>query len=757
MYGGQGQHGAFVGQQQGYGGAGGGSFVPGNAGPATGYRGYEFVPAQQQQQQQQVYMQQQYGGYAQMNNAGYFYPSGNAAPMGPGMYPGANGYTGMGMTTAGNGIMNGPPGALGMGGMPNGQGGPSRFPTFTPHGGGIASPNGVNVNGVGAHIPTSPYPAYQHASSVGATSPSMANATTQAPMNGGGASPQNPAAMPNGMNMPTYGMEQNPYAHLHQHANHPHHNPYAAMANGMSPYGNGNPYQPYAPIHQQLAGPGGPISPALMHAQVHPPSITPKMSHRSTYGYPVLPTAPNAPPTRKPVSISSPTRPSMSEGTSGGHLNGHASEVGASAVDEESSDEEAVASDGEPVFASINQAVAAQKAKKSKRKASVEEQVQKAPVETTDKVKEEVKPSEPKPVEPETQVQQPMTDSFMDASDSVSNDLAIRPPPWISTGRPYPIEAAPGVVFHRKTPFPARLYPDIKTWEQVEQREKSVKAEGKVREQSNAVVLRQRRKIDDDAERTFGEVTKDVLAQVEKEKKEREAVKEQEQQRAEQTSAEVTFRTEKPQESEPKAQTVEARSETPAPAKSVTEESKATVDDPSAEAKASETSIAPPPSETSAIAASLETPAPAPAPAPAKAAPKSWAALLRGAAPKQTPAGPAVSSPTGTVPLSNVTSPKLAQSAIVEEVAGSSENQPPQKAIVVPEGGPAPAPVAPSKPTNAWGSRPMIVPDQLDLGKLLAEGLDERTRASLKKVTSVPRGLINTGNMCFANSVSLSH
>jgi hypothetical protein len=33
---------------------------------------------------------------------------------------------------------------------------------------------------------------------------------------------------PNGMAMPSYGLEQNPYAHLHQqHAAHPHLNPYA--------------------------------------------------------------------------------------------------------------------------------------------------------------------------------------------------------------------------------------------------------------------------------------------------------------------------------------------------------------------------------------------------------------------------------------------------------------------------------------------------------------------------------------------------
>lgn len=686
-----------------------------------------------------------------MSGQGYFYPSGAAnAPMPGGMFPGG-GAAAAGYATIGAGGMMPPGAGLGMQAGAQGQGS-SRYPSFTP----MASPsNAANggVNGSAAQMgPTSPYPAYQHAASA---SPSLASdslttaTTTPVPMNGSAG----PNSRPNGMSMPSYGMEQNPYAHLHQqHANHPHLNPYANM-----PYANGNPYQPYAPIHQQLAAP---ISPAMIHAQAHPPpTVTPKMNTRPTYGYPVLPnTTPVANPARKPVSIASP-RLSVSEGTAGGQLNGHIAD------ERESSDEEeAVGSDSEPVFASINQAVA-QKAKKSKRKASTEERTVSVPDGTPQEVS---RTTEPEPAEKKSSVvPQPMTDSFMDAADSATNDLVnpgARPPPWVSSARPYPVETAPGVVFHRKTPFPARLYPEINTWEHVEQRGRSGGAkEEKKRQQDKAVVLRQRRKVEDGAERTFGEVTKEVMAQVVKEVEERDAQRKQEQQRAEaeQTSAEVISEAEKPQERACQtAQVAEssAPTETTSGAetiseKAATEAKPVTADAPTTEAPSSDTK---PPQPTSA-APTVSEQSPTPAPAPVKAAPKSWAALLRTAAPKQTPSpSPAVSSSAGTVPPSNVTSPRLAQAAIVEDVAGSSDSQPLQKAIVVPEGAPAaPTPVVPAKPINAWGSRPMIVPDQLDLGKLLAEGLDERTRASLKKVTSVPRGLINTGNMCFANSVSL--
>ncbi|GHJ88101.1 hypothetical protein NliqN6_4503 [Naganishia liquefaciens] len=738
---------AYAGNSGGYVGAqtAGGSFV----GPTAGYRGYEFVPAQQQQQQYMgVQQQQAYGGYAQMGAQGYFYPAAGNAPMAPGMFSGGGagaGYAGMG----GNGMMGALPGAMQNGAQQ--QQGPSRYPSFTPMG----NPNNPagGVNGSAGHMPpTSPYPAYQHAVS---TSPSMASesvttATTPAPINGTAA--QNPG--PNGMAMPSYGLEQNPYAHLHQqHAAHPHLNPYANM-----PYGNGNFYQPYAPIHQQLGA--TPISPAMMHSQAHPPPavVTPKINpNRPTYGYPVLPnpTSTVQAPVRKPVSIASPsTRPSVSDGTSGGHLNGYVVSHEASAdVERESSDEEdaAAGSDSEPVFASINRAVAP-KAKKSKRKASGAEEriVSQKEVPVANNV-------ETKPAETQTPVDTPpVTDSFVDG---VTNDLAhsgARPPPWVANGRPYPIETAPGVVFQRKTPFPARLYPEIKHWEHVESRAKSAPVGGKHRQQRKPVALRQRRQIADSAEQTFGEVTQEMMTQVAKKVAVRDAQQKQEQHReqAEQTKEEVILETKTPGEAS--GETAEARAESPAPTQA-TSKAQPAAENPTVEAPIAPTTTNA--SQPTTAAPSATEDSPAPTPAPVKAAPKSWAALLRTAAPRQTPsaASPAISSPAGTVPPSNVTSPRLAQAAIVEDVAGSSDSQPAQKAIIVPEGASAaavaPTPVVPAKPTNAWGSRPMIVPDQLDLGKLLAEGLDERTRASLKKVTSVPRGLINTGNMCFANSI----
>lgn len=218
------------GAAQGYPAQTGGTFV----GPTAGYRGYEFVPAQQQGYMGQ---QQGYGGYAQMSGQGYFYPSGAAnAPMPGGMFPGG-GAAAAGYATIGAGGMMPPGAGLGMQAGAQGQGS-SRYPSFTP----MASPsNAANggVNGSAAQMgPTSPYPAYQHAASA---SPSLASdslttaTTTPVPMNGSAG----PNSRPNGMSMPSYGMEQNPYAHLHQqHANHPHLNPYANM-----PYANGNPYQ----------------------------------------------------------------------------------------------------------------------------------------------------------------------------------------------------------------------------------------------------------------------------------------------------------------------------------------------------------------------------------------------------------------------------------------------------------------------------------------------------------------------------------
>lgn len=673
---------------------------------------------------------------------------------------------------------------------------------------GMGGANGHGALGVSA---SSPYPAYHHASSSAApssssvTSPSLSNTTantattpattatttaTVGSFNGSVSSPPNNAvASQTGgaiLNNHHGGyMDQNPYAHLHQqHANHPHHNPYAnmqaggsgpsaaasSMPLGMSPsYQNGGLYQPYGPPHPQQTmqnGPaGGSMSPAHMHAPVHSLSVTPKMNHRAAYGYPVLPNTVNSNvngPARKPSVVISAHDSGISMSGSQSGRGPSVSENGSQNVDGAAVDEEGESevdgdepSDSEPVFASINQAVVgAKKAKKSKRKAHVEE------VNVSNPSTEEPVVAEKKDVEatiessaadvtpavPEQQLQ--ITETFTDKLESFNDDPSGSrsiPSAWISSGRPHPIETAPGVVFNKSTAFPAHLYPIINTWDQIESKGKSVKGKGKARSQDKAVSLRKRRRGGKGVEIEFGEVSRALLAEVEKAK---EAAS------ASQESVPTTTTTEQDESS----QIQEASKFTEEVKPEVIDETVETKQTPTTE-EASATIEAKPVDSSNegqtAAPVSVTTPSASPAPPVAKAAPKSWAALLRGPAPKSTSSTSAsVATPVAPVPPSNITSETLAQSAVVEEVPGSNENQSPKKVIVAESvpGTTIPAPSA--KPANAWGARPIIVPDQLDLGRLLADGLDERTRASLKKVTSVPRGLINTGNMCFANSVS---
>ncbi|KAJ9106835.1 hypothetical protein QFC19_002963 [Naganishia cerealis] len=745
--------------------------------------------------------------------------------MGPAMQP-PTGINHNGPAPGGVGMGMG----MGMGGMQNGAAGMSRFPpAFTPQSQVHAAPqqqlgslgpglvghvNGVNGSGAAGgngQASSSPYPAYHHASSAATsssvTSPSLSNttvntattpattATTTVTVGSASGSvssppPNDAASTPTpgsgARSMSSYlpsGMEQNPYAHLHQqHASHPHHNPYANMQPGAGPasniplgmspaaYGNGGLYQPYGPPHQQQpmqnGPPGGPLSPAHMHAPIHSLSVTPKMNHRTSYGYPVLPTTNSTAasgPLRKPsVVISahdsgisvlgsqSGRRPSISESSL---LNVD----GAVVEDDESGSEvdDEQASDGEPVFASINQAVA-KKAKKSKRKPQPQPQ-QTEDVKSPSVRLEETVVAEAKQVEEaketnvlgpavslDTEATPPITDTFTDELESFHNDDPSGSRPkrsqWISAGRPHPIETAPGVVFNQSTAIPARLYPIINTWDQIERKGKSGKAKGKMRSQTNAVSLQKRRRAGKGLEVEFGEVSQSVLAEVMRAKEEASALQ---QNMATDTQQELSNNP--PQPSKPTEEVVLKVTDDAIKAEQTTES-----EAPAAVGPISVDSITPVPTPASVPATS---PSPAQASPVAKATPKSWAALLRGPIPKSTPATSAPAS----VPSSNVTSPTLAQSAVMEQVPGSNEHQSPKKVIVV-DGvmtpGGATTPAAPAKPANAWGARPMIVPDQLDLGRLLAEGLDERTRASLKKVTSVPRGLINTGNMCFANSVS---
>lgn len=672
--------------------------------------------------------------------------------------------------SAGYGMHGHHPGMLQ--GMQNGQQQPqqppppphgARFPVFTPQQGAngqVASPAMNGVNGTSTST-SSPYPAYQHASS-SAASPSLSNttvntATTPATTGPVAASPPMQSMSPatNGIHpIPSYlaSGHENPYAHLHQqHGTHPHHNPYVNMqppsGTGMSSYGN--VYQPFTPMHHPP-----PLSPAAGHL-LPQQGATPKVTHRSAYGYPVANVASPSTTTRKPQAI---TGHDSGISVPHGGVNGKTSlsptlakttPAATTTTADEPSDGEpsaADASDSEPVFASINQAVV--EATKTRRKHPHPQGTSDGGVGAGGSVKSDHEEVAREPVEvpvgegvdEETitvgQARIPDSSSFIDENGDIGSahaHAAAAAGAWIAAGRPCPRDSCPGVVFHRATAaVPARLYPVIKTWRQVERRAKAggkSGAAGSGRVQTVPVRFRGKRRggRDEEApEPVFGEVTREVVAQV-KERRDLER-------RQEEATIPVP-------ENEP-----ELRPSTP-----VSEKTAAVEAAPIAEPASPATPVPPP---------AAQPPSPSPAPAP-KPAPKSWAALLRGTAPKPSPSTPAISTPSASsVAPSNMTSPTLAQSALVEQIPGSSENQSPKKVVVVPFEGsvpasvPAPAP-APPKPVNAWGSRPMIVPDQLDLGKLLAEGLDERTRASLKKVTSVPRGLINTGNMCFANSVRL--
>lgn len=671
----------------------------GNVPPAGGYAGYEFIP----QQQQQMYAQQYAGGgYPGM---GGYYPSNPSGPLGMPMAPPTMHQQHPGMIQ-GMGIQqNGAPPPLPPGG---------RFPP-------VFTPQQQTTNGVNGH-PGSPYPAFH------STSPALANSVPPA------TSPQTTNGIPPVSSYPTH-EPQNPYAHLQQH--HAHHNPYANMSPSAAPYTNGV-YQPFTPIHpppppqpQQQ-----PISPAVMN--LHPQ--TPKMNARTSYGYPVgnVGGTPSAP-VRKPP-------PSHDSGVRGPEPvveNGKSPVPEAKTVERDGPGEEE-SSDSEPVFASINQAVEQAKKSRHARKVSSSTAGLGEDVPSRKASDREEEPIQQEPTQqgspPRDPPQPVISDSFIEANGTTTSERPQRPL-WTSSGRPCPVDDAPGVTFHRRTRVPGRLYPVIKTWASVERGAtgagKLVAGQGK--QQRRAVAWRGGREVREEAERVFGEVTAEIMAEVREQQKQQQG-----EARVEQDEVPVPVPGEAGEvvkpiiQSSPTAEPVAIPSEPSAPA-------------PEATPSVSETaSVAPSESAT--------TPASTPAPAP-KAAPKSWAALLRTAS-KPSSSTPAIVTPsTGSVPSSNITSPRLAASAVVEQVPGTSEGS--EKTVIVSaeSAAPAPAPTpasAPAKPVNAWGSRPMIVPDQLDLGKLLAEGLDERTRASLKRVTSVPRGLINTGNMCFANSVSVS-
>ena len=136
-----------------------------------------------------------------------------------------------------------------------------------------------------------------------------------------------------------------------------------------------------------------------------------------------------------------------------------------------------------------------------------------------------------------------------------------------------------------------------------------------------------------------------------------------------------------------------------------------------------------------------------PAPPPVKTAPKSWAALLRpsASASAKLTADAARSIPSG--------SPNAGEPSAEVQVDG----EPVGKAGVSAEGAkpikPAGYAAAAAAGSAAWGAAGRS--GELDLRKLLSEGVGGLPlSAGAAGLASVPRGLINTGNMCFANSVS---
>lgn len=136
----------------------------------------------------------------------------------------------------------------------------------------------------------------------------------------------------------------------------------------------------------------------------------------------------------------------------------------------------------------------------------------------------------------------------------------------------------------------------------------------------------------------------------------------------------------------------------------------------------------------------------APAPPVTKAKPSSWASLLRapkaaGATPDSASAGPSSTlvSPSKT----NVSLPSEAPDTPRSSVASS----------LPPSTGPAPTKPRPAFNYAAAAAVGAPLSPAEDLARLLTEGLKTRPLRASQPI--IPRGLINTGNMCFANTVSL--
>lgn len=147
--------------------------------------------------------------------------------------------------------------------------------------------------------------------------------------------------------------------------------------------------------------------------------------------------------------------------------------------------------------------------------------------------------------------------------------------------------------------------------------------------------------------------------------------------------------------------------------------------------------------------------APTPAPPVAKPKPTSWAALLGGGKAKAAPSETASMGPSSVrvspsksiislmtetdIPISDPVTPKSAAPSL-----------PPPSSGVSATNGPRPA----FNYAAAAAAGKNISPEN-EIVKLLTEGLKTRSQKPALQA-NVPRGLVNTGNMCFANTVSRS-
>lgn len=138
------------------------------------------------------------------------------------------------------------------------------------------------------------------------------------------------------------------------------------------------------------------------------------------------------------------------------------------------------------------------------------------------------------------------------------------------------------------------------------------------------------------------------------------------------------------------------------------------------------------------------TPAPAPvrspAPAPAPVKPSSWASLLRSTHPAKSATG----TPNSLSVAASSTLPSPSKSIDSLPAESVTSRVPPSEGRSTPRS----PPPKPSSWAAAVGAPPTPAED---LARLLTDGLTSRPAGPPAPI--VPRGLINTGNMCFANTV----